>query len=289
MLKRFVTNRLISGMNQRRRTLLGAALLAAVTGVQTAPAHADMSKIRASGVLKVGVYTDNFPFSDESRGIDVDIGRALAEKLGLKLSLLPFPAGENVNDDLRNMVWKGHYLGYGPADVLLHVPVDRQLMATNDKVEIFAPYYRDTLKVAYRKSAIPQWVGLPTLQGKAVGVEKISLGGWVFMGEDNGRYRDDARIYEKVPAMMADLKSGKLAAVIANKSQVEAAVMGNPEFEIVDAPFTRIPRNGWVVGMSVKRSNTDLAREVQQAMNELLADGSIKKIFESHNVAPVSP
>lgn len=275
--------------NPLRRRLLVSALALTVGGSFLSAAHADMGKIRSTGVLKVAVYTDNFPFSDNSTGIDVDIAKAVADRLGLKLSLLPFPAGENVADDLRNMVWKGHYLGYGPADLLMHVPVDRQLMAANDRVEIFAPYYRDTLKLAYRRSQISQWVGLPALQGKPVGVEKISLGAWVFMGEENGRFRDDARIYEKVPDMMADLKSGKLAAVIANRSQVEAAVMGNSEFEIVDAPFTRIPRQGWVVGMSVKRGNTELAREVQQAMNDLLADGSIKRIFESHNVAPVSP
>ena len=30
-------------------------------------------------------------------------------------------------------------LGYGPADVMLHVPVDNRLMATSEKVQIFAP------------------------------------------------------------------------------------------------------------------------------------------------------
>lgn len=272
-----------------RRAGLGGLLALVLAGLQPATAVADIEKIRTTGVLKVAVYEDNFPFSDQSKGIDVEIGRALAEKLGLKLSLLPFPAGENVNDDLRNMVWKGHYLGYGPADVLLHVPVDRQLMSANERVEIFAPYYRDTLKIAIRKGSIANWSGLQSLQGKPVGVEKISLSAWVFMGEENGRYRDDARIYDKVPALIADLKAGKLAAFIGNKSQVEAAVMGNPEFEIVDAPFTRMPRQGWVVGMSVKRGNTELARAVQQAVNDLMADGSIKRIFEQHNVAPVSP
>jgi hypothetical protein len=75
-----------------------------------------------------------------SAGIDIDLARALAGALDLKLSLLPFNADENMNDDLRNMVWKGHYLGYGPADVLMHVPVDRPLMQANPQVQIFAPY-----------------------------------------------------------------------------------------------------------------------------------------------------
>ena len=36
----------------------------------------------------------------------------------------------------------------GPADVLLHVPVDRPLMAANPRVSIFAPYYRERVMIA---------------------------------------------------------------------------------------------------------------------------------------------
>jgi ABC-type amino acid transport substrate-binding protein len=273
-----------------RKAVIAKAVIGLALGMAvSASAWADMAKIRATGSLKVGVYNDNFPFSDKGEGIDVDLARAISDKLGLKLSLLPFPAGENLNDDLRNMVWKGHYLGYGPADVLMHVPVDRQLMASNDKVEIFAPYYRDNLRIAYRRSAVGQWKGLDSLLNKKVGVEKISLAAWVFMGEESGKYRDSAKIFEQVPALVGALKSGGIDAMIGNKSQVEAAVLGNPDFEVVESPFTRAPRQGWVVGMSVKRDNVELARAVQQAVNELAAEGQIKKIFEKHNVAPVSP
>ena len=55
-----------------------------------------------------------------------------------KLSLLPFNADANMNDALRNTVCEGHYLGYGPTDLLMHVPVDRPLMDENPQVSIFA-------------------------------------------------------------------------------------------------------------------------------------------------------
>jgi len=80
------------------------------------------------GALKVGIYNDMPPFHAKGAGIDVQLAQALADGLGVKLALLPFNADDNMGDDLRNMVWRGHYLGYGPADVLLHVPVDRPLM-----------------------------------------------------------------------------------------------------------------------------------------------------------------
>ena len=69
-----------------------------------------------------------------ARGIDVDLAKALAAKLGLKLDVAAFDAGEEVSDDLRNMVWKGHYLGGGAGDVMLHVPLDATLAEKNPQV-----------------------------------------------------------------------------------------------------------------------------------------------------------
>ena len=118
----------------RRRVLGAAALLPVLGGLPALHAQelTDLARIQASGTLKVAVYKDNAPFSagpaSALTGLDVSLAEALARQLGLKLSLLPFDAGENMNDDLRNMVWRGHYLGYGPADVMLQVPVDRYLM-----------------------------------------------------------------------------------------------------------------------------------------------------------------
>ena len=132
-------------------------------------AKADLAKVKDSGVLKVAVYHDFAPFSEgrtKTTGIDVDIAEALAKKLGVKLSLLPFDAGENVNDDLRNMVWKGHYLGYGPADVMLHVPVDPIVINTNRQVTIFAPYYRETVIMALNTKRIPNFANFNDLVDK---------------------------------------------------------------------------------------------------------------------------
>ena len=172
-----------------------ALLLAAVALTTAASAHADLAKIRQSGSLKVAVYKDMAPFSSADGGIDVDIAEALAKKLGLKLALLPFSAGEDLGDDLRNMVWKGHYLGYGPADMMMHVPVDRRLMAQQDKVEIFAPYYRETVRLARNKDMVPRYEGLDSMQGRDIGVEKVSLAAILLLGEGDGRYRDHVRIY----------------------------------------------------------------------------------------------
>ena len=126
----------------RRRYL---QCLAALPLMAALPARADaLETIRQRGRLRVAVYTDFAPYSMAgAKGIDADLGRALAAKLGVSAEIVAYNADEDMNDDLRNMVWKGHYLGYGPADVMLHVPVDKYFMQQNKQALIFAPYMRE--------------------------------------------------------------------------------------------------------------------------------------------------
>jgi len=257
----------------------GAALLCA-----SAPASADWDKIRQSGHLKVAVYDQFAPFSDHSSGIDVDLATALAGKLGLKLSLLPFPAGENLSDDLRNMVWKGHYLGYGPADVMLHVPVEPLLMNESPKVSIFAPYHVETVRLVRSARSMPVFDGIDSLAGKTIGVEKVSIAGMVLLGEGNGRFRDQVRIFDTAGEALAQLKAGQLDAVLANRSEIDAVFRDDPAFPLNEVAFQRLPRAGWAVGMAVRKEDQDMARLLQAAVNEMKASGELQAIFARHGV-----
>jgi cystine transport system substrate-binding protein len=273
----------VNAVATRRRALLALALCA------VAPARADWLKIAQSGHLKVAVYTEFLPFSDKDAGIDVDLAKALAARLGLKLSLLPFPAGENLDDDLRNMVWKGHYLGYGPADVMLHVPVDRRLMAQNDKVHIFAPYHVETVRLARSSKTIPQFDGLDALAGKRIGVEKVSIAAMVMLGEANGKFRDTVRIFPTAIDAAAALKNGELDAVLATRSEIESVLKGDPAFPLEEVGFQRLPRAGWAVGMAVRKDDTEMATRLQAAINEMAANGELKAIFARYGVQAVKP
>ena len=266
-----------------------ALALAAVALTMATPANADMAKIRQSGSLKVAVYNDMAPFSSKDGGIDVDIADALAKKLGLKLALLPFPAGEELGDDLRNMVWKGHYLGYGPADLMLHVPVDKRLMAQQDKVEIFAPYYRETVRLVRSKEAVPRYDGLDSMVGKDIGVEKVSIAAVLLLGEGDGKFRDRVRIYPSAIEALQDLKAGKLAGVLAHRSEIESVLGADSRFDMQQVQFQRLPPQGWVVGMAVRKDARDLAEALQKAAAELTASGEMARIFAKHGVQPVAP
>ena len=113
-----------------------------------------LDQARERGVLEVAVYRDFPPYSYPQQGkyvgADVDLAAALARKIGLPLKVRPIMPGDDADDDLRNNIWKGHYLGGGVADVMLHVGMDPQYVARQDKADLFSPYFREAVSIAYR-------------------------------------------------------------------------------------------------------------------------------------------
>jgi ABC-type amino acid transport substrate-binding protein len=269
---------------RRRQVLLaaGAALLAPAARADEPSA---LQRIRARGRLTVALYQDMPPFHVDGRGIDVDIAQALAHALGVPLALLPFQADENVGDDLRNMVWRGHYLGFGPADVLLHVPVDRPLMQDNPRVQIFAPYYRERVMIARAVQRVPRLASLDDLAGQRIAVPGQTLAGWLLIGADGGRYREQlSTTWHDGAAAARALQEGAVAAAAGNASELESVLRGDARFAIEPLPLPRL-REGWAVGCAVRREATDLAQALQAAMNELARNGALADAFAKANVA----
>ena len=262
---------------------LGAACIGALAlPLQAAP----LARVRERGTLTVGIYQDMPPFHVGGKGIDVDMAQALAEALGVKLALLPFHADDSMNDDLRNMVWRGHYLGYGPADVLLHVPVDRPLMDANPQVTIFGPYCRERVAIARRLEQVPQLVTLSQLVGQKVAVPGQSLAGWLLLGAEDGALRRDLVTHWKDGAAAARaLQRGEFVAAGGLASELESVLHGDARFAISDLPSPRVSRQGWAVGMAVKRDAAGLAEELQRALDALATSGRLREIFARGNVA----
>lgn len=257
-------------------TAVSALSLAAPARAQDLPA---LERLRAKGSLTVGVYQELPPFHVGGRGIEVDLAGALASALGLKLALLPFQAGEDMGDDLRNMVWRGHYLGFGPADVMLHVPVDRPLIDKTPQVKIFAPYWRERVMIARDLKALPTLDSLDPLIGKPVAVQGQSLAGWLLIGAESGRLRDSlkTRYRDGVEAAQSLLR-GEVVAAAGQLSELESALSGDERYAIEPLPLPRM-KDGWAVGMAVKAASTDLAQALQAAVNTLADNGELTRIF----------
>jgi ABC-type amino acid transport substrate-binding protein len=270
-----------------RRSLLAALALSPLAALAQEPSA--LERIRARGRLVVAVYQDMPPFSIGGEGVDVDLARALAKALGLELSLLPFAAGENMDDDLRNMVWRGHYLGHGPADVLLHVPVDAPLMRNNPRVAIFAPYYRERLVMARDAKRVPKAESRADFGEQKVAVAGQSLAGWLMIGADGGAWREQLVTTSKDGAAAARaLLQGEVAAAAGLMSEIESVVGGDARFVIEPLPVPRM-RDGWVVGCAVKKESTDLVQAVQGAIATLAGNGELARIFAKAKVSWRAP
>jgi ABC-type amino acid transport substrate-binding protein len=269
---------------QRRRLLLAGAGLA-LTGM---PAWAEGDEVWAgvkkSGLLRVAFYKDFAPFSNEGKGSDVDIAAALAARMGLKMSPMFFDADENMGDDLRNMVWKGHYMGYGPADMMMHAPVDREYMARQDKVEFLAPYHRERYAIAYDRRRVDNLETMAPFEKLPCGVVVDTLPDSLMLSADGGRYRSQLKHYKTLTEAMAALRSGEVAGVMALQGELEGAVAGDANFPVGPAPIALLNTRQWPVGIAIRKGEQQLGRAIMEAMNALVADGEIERIMARHNI-----
>ncbi|MBK7900974.1 MAG: transporter substrate-binding domain-containing protein [Azonexus sp.] len=274
-------------MSSDRRLWLKAIAALPLAGALPAAAT-DLEGIRKRGRLRIAVYNDFPPYSKDAKGIDADIGRALAEKLGLTAEVVGFNADEDMNDDLRNMVWKGHYLGTQPADVMMHVPVDEHLARQNDKVRIFAPYHRETIAVARDPAKVQKLVGsaavaLEVFTREKVGVEIATLSDHFLLAALNGRLRENVAHFKSHTEAAKALANGQIAAIMGPRTELEAVMQGQSKFVVdaVEMPELRV--SGWSLGMAVKAEEMELAAALTRAVSELKADGTLAAIFKRHN------
>ncbi|AWI81788.1 ABC transporter substrate-binding protein [Parazoarcus communis] len=272
--------------NERRHFLLsaGAMLVAAAL-----PAHAAAAELELQqpGALRIAVYANYPPWSDKGQGIDIALGRALAARLGLRAEFAEFPADEDMSDDLRNMVWKGHYLGMRPGDVMLHVPVDRNFAANNDKVAIFAPYHLETMAIARNSARIPAIAGsaanaFEVFTRERIGAELDTHGSDFMLHVLNGRLRDQVTHYRSIPFAAAGLKAGEVAAVIGTRTELEVAFKDAPGVAIDSLQMPELRVTGWPLGMAVKADHPALAAALGDALAELQRSGELGRIFSEN-------
>ncbi|MFZ2855807.1 MAG: transporter substrate-binding domain-containing protein [Rhodocyclaceae bacterium] len=274
--------------NDRRHFLKTLAALPLAIQLP-ALADTDLAALRQRGKLRIAVYNRFPPYSDADRGIDVDLGKAIAGQLGLTPEIIGFRAGEEMGDDLRNMVWKGHYLRGEPADVMMHVPVDQVLAQANEQVRIFGQYHHESLAMARDASRVPPpqgsaAVALEVFTREKIGVEKDTLADTFLLGVMHGRLRENVVHFRSVGEATKALNEGALAAVLAPRGELEAALPGERRFTIDDARIAGLTVSRWPLGMAVKADAVDLAAALTRALAKLQKEGAVAAIFKSHGL-----
>ncbi len=275
-----------------RTDRLGIGLAVALAVSATAAVAEDAPlRTKQAGVLRVAVYKDYAPFADAEQGIDVEIGKALAEKLGLKAEVRSYPDADSIDGDLRNIIWRGHHLWREQiADVMLHVPADPHVIAKNEQVKIFGPYFRERLVVARNRTRIPQ---LPTMQifaTEKIGVEVETLEDRYLVSSFGGTLRENVVHFATLAAATAALVKGEVSAVMGRQTLVEAGLgSAAASFEISTAPTPGIQTSGWELGMAVKADNPELAAALEKAITELLKEGFVERAFTRRGLSYRAP
>ena len=258
-----------------------------------------LEKIQQRGSLTVALYRDYAPFSDvgndtdpysnNGKGIDIDLAKALAAKLGVKMSPMWFDASEKMDDDLRKMVWQGTPLGYGPADVLIHAPIDHQYMSMIKQVKFIAPYHRENFAMARNLEKLPTLDSLEPFEKMPLAVEGESMGSDIMCNADSGRYRNNLKFFKSAEGSIDALKSGAVVAVIAQQGELEGGLRDDPRFTIDPPLHPVLKMQKWMLGLAVKAGNDDLAKALETAMSELIADGTVTRIMQQYGVADRQP
>lgn len=277
-----------------KQTLRALILSVGLLGAAASAVATEAPQTQQEGHLRIAVYNDYPPYSNEGKGVDVAVGKELAKRMGLKADIVSFTADEDMNDDLRNMVWKGHYLGTQPADVMLHVPVDTYLASKNEQVRIFGPYHLETMAIARNPQRVPPVVGsaaraLEVFTREKIGVEIASLGDDFMMSILNGRLRENVSHFANTTQAVEAMKNGEIAAVMATRAELEGALGNQSTFEISSVEMPELRIKGWPLGMAVKADNPSLEKALSVAMQEIQRDGTLSKIFEAHGLTHRTP
>lgn len=279
----------MSGLTVNRRSLLHGLALSALASATSAFA-APLEKVKDLGVLRVGLYADNRPWSWDQggkvAGIDADIARALAGALGVRADLQLFMAGEDISDDLRNVVWRGGVLGFQPCDVMLHVPFERQLMQAEDNVVFLAPYYRESFGAACSREggnceAVPA-----AFKGRPITVELASIPDFYLLGHAGGVLAKDLVHVPTGYDAAAALANGSADFTVATTAQIEAAVADHADagIKVRKGPLPMMMSPGWDIGIAVKENSRNLGFRLEEVLEQMTGDGRMAAIFQRHGV-----
>nr|ABR57224.1 PedG [Pseudomonas putida] len=190
--------------------------------------------IIAAGELKVAVYKDFAPYSFEDhgkpRGVDVELAQALATALGVRLQLIWAPAGEKLDDDLRDYIWRGSPLRHQQlADLMMRVPYDHAYAQRrnelgeleNAQVVMFGPYQQERWQVAYDQRRLKSAGSVAVFQQHPIGVEVDSVPSFYLTSVFNGMLSAKTHHYPGVQQAFSAMQAGQVDAVMAMRGEVD--------------------------------------------------------------------
>lgn len=200
-------------------------------------------------------------------GIDAEVAALIAEKLGLELVI------EDVQfDSIIPGVQAGKY-DMGMAGMTVN---EDRLKSVN-----FSDSYAKGVQVVIVKENS----GIATIDdvaGKKIGVQTNTTG-HIYASDkpENGGFGEDAVTpYENGAVAVQALLSGKVDCVIIDNEPAKSYVNANAGLKILETEYVEED-----YAICFNKGNPELQEKVNNALKELIADGSVKKIVDKYITA----
>lgn len=201
---------------------------------------------------------------DKVIGIDAEVAALIAEKLGLELEIV-----DVAFDSIIPGVQQGKY-DMGMAGMTV---TDERKEKVN-----FSDSYAKGVQVVIVK-ADSDIKTLDDVNGKKVGVQQGTTGD-IYASDtvENGGYgEENVTKYENGALAVEGLKNGKVDCVIIDNEPAKAYVAANEGLAILDTEYAN---EDYAICFSKK--NDELQKKVNDALKELIADGSLQKVVDKY-------
>jgi polar amino acid transport system substrate-binding protein len=267
-------------------------------------AHArSLDDIIESKYIVIAVYNDYLPFSakvaGEPVGIDVEIASVIAASLNVELRLKWMTADESSEDDLRNNLWKGHFLDKTKADLMLRVPYDKDYklkrddvgLLVHEQVHMFAPYHTETWKIVFDTARLEAVPTMALFQYHPIGVEIDSIPQFYLMSAFRGSMRENTRQFDTLDLAVQGMVNAEVDAVMGLRSQItslhhqlkSSTSQKSSQYQLANNAFPLLGKQKWDIGMAVHTDFRALGYSVGDIVFAMIDDGRMANIFAKHH------
>lgn len=198
-------------------------------------------------------------------GIDIEVAGAIAQKLGLELQVddMGFDAAlQAAQTGKSDMVMAG-------------VTVTEERQAVMD----FSNSYANGVQVVIVKEDSPIQTVDDLANANMIGCQ-MGTTGYIYCSDtvENGGFGEDhVTPYDDGAAAVQALMNGQIDAVVIDNMPAQEYVAANPGLKILDGEFTN---EDYAIG--VAKGNTALLDAINDALEELTADGTIQSIVDKY-------
>jgi len=242
------------------------ALVAAVLAVAVPATARTLDEIRSLGEISMCANPDALPHASEkgeAPGFQIEIGRALAAALGVRLKI------DWIVPRLR--------AGLVNCDMLFDTIVD----PANERgpVKLSQPYQKSGVALALRGADAARGFG-DVAPGQRVGVMINSVASKLL--NQRGLYTVP---YAFETDMVADLAKGELDACAISPATVAYYIRRHPDagLRYIHA-YDAEPELRWNLAVALRRSDDALVEAVDKALRSMSTDGTLQRIYAGYGV-----